>query len=530
MGATAIQRRVDGKPPQASRVGSNWRKLQDAWQASLPRRVAITASVLTILVALIGGILVMSQVRSGILAGKRQASIVEASTALQRMQNQLNDVDLRTQSVLDRMGQLAVDVAVSPSQYGVIVDTGSSRYASRGLLASSVPNSLTQAVQEGSSNLWITATTLQFQDGHSEPGIVIGSNLQAPNGMNFPIYFLFSMAGEQATLVLIQNALLTSGLVLIVALSLVTWLVSRQVTAPVQQASSVALRIANGDLGLRLPVRGSDEFATLARSMNQMASNSQRQIVQLEELSQMQQRFVSDVSHELRTPLTTMRMAADVLYDERAEFDATTARTAELLHDEIDRFEVLLADLLEISRFDAGAAELVIEDVDLVDLVAQEIAATDMLAKNWRTEIRFEHPPKVRVDADPRRIRRIVSNLLTNAIEHGESRPIDVMLASDDEAVALVVRDHGVGLQPGQEELVFHRFWRADASRSRQVGGGGLGLAISREDAHLHRGWLEASSDSGEGSTFRLTLPRSQSLPLTHSPLPLSPDELPAGE
>lgn len=489
----------------------------------MPRRVAITASVLTILVALIGGILVMSQVRSGILADKRQASIVEASTTLQRMQNQLNDVDLRTQSVFDRIGQLAVDASLSPGQHGVILDAGSSLYASRGLLASSVPESLSESVEGGALGLWVTPTALQYQDGHSEPGLAIGGNLQAPNGVNFPVYFLFSMSGEQATLVLIQNALLTSGLLLIVALTLVTWLISRQVTDPVQRASSVALKIANGDLGLRLPVRGSDEFATLARSMNQMAANAQRQIEQLEELSQMQQRFVADVSHELRTPLTTMQMAADVFYDERAQFDATTRRTAELLHDEIDRFEALLADLLEISRIDAGAAELTMEDVDMVELVTLEIAATAMLAKNWRTEVSFRHPVQARVDADPRRIRRIVTNLLTNAIEHGESKPVMVELDYDDEALALTVRDQGVGLTADQEELVFHRFWRADASRSRQVGGGGLGLAISREDAHLHGGWLEASGEPGKGSTFRLTLPRSQKVPLTHSPLPLEP-------
>jgi len=128
-------------------------------------------------------------------------------------------------------------------------------------------------------------------------------------------------------------------------------------------------------------------------------------------------------------------------------------------------------------------------------------------------------------EVDRRRVERILRNLLVNAVEHGEGREVVVTVAGDRDTVAVAVRDHGVGLAPGEEQLVFERFWRADPSRARTVGGTGLGLAISHEDARLHGGWLQAWGEKGRGSVFRLTLPRGAGQPLAGSPLPLGPDE-----
>jgi two-component system sensor histidine kinase MtrB len=239
-----------------------------------------------------------------------------------------------------------------------------------------------------------------------------------------------------------------------------------------------------------------------------------------------QRRFVSDVSHELRTPLTTVRMAADVLHDAREDFSGPTARSAELLQTQLDRFEELLGDLLEISRFDAGAAVLDAEPVDLRALVRRVVDGSAVLAERKGSDVLIVAPETACVaEIDPRRIERILRNLVVNAIEHSEGRPVVLKIAASADAVAVAVRDYGVGLKPGESSLVFGRFWRADPARARTTGGTGLGLAISLEDAHLHHGWLQAWGEPGGGSQFRLTLPRTAGMELVRSPIPLEPDD-----
>jgi two-component system sensor histidine kinase MtrB len=273
-------------------------------------------------------------------------------------------------------------------------------------------------------------------------------------------------------------------------------------------------------------VKREDDLSQLARSFNEMAESLENQIEQLEELSRVQQRFVSDVSHELRTPLTTIRMAADVLFGDRDSFDPATARSAELLQTQLDRFESLLVDLLEISRFDAGAAVLDVSVIDLSTLIDQTIDSVAPLAARLRVPVRFiSHERPSRVECDSRRIDRIIRNLLDNAIEHADPRGVQVELAGDDDSVAVTVRDKGVGLRPGESSLVFSRFWRADPARARTTGGTGLGLAIALEDARLHGGWLEAWGEPGKGACFRLTLPRAPGVELRTSPL-MMPEEI----
>jgi two-component system, OmpR family, sensor histidine kinase MtrB len=296
------------------------------------------------------------------------------------------------------------------------------------------------------------------------------------------------------------------------------------VVTPVRVAARTAQRLSAGLLDQRMKVDGEDDLARLAASFNQMAANLQRQIVRLEEMSRLQRRFTSDVSHELRTPLTTVRMAADLIFAERDAFDPTVARSAELLQAELDRFESLLTDLLEISRFDAGFAALDAEHTDLVPIVERVADQLAGLAERVGVSIVLRLPDTpVIAEVDPRRVERVLRNLVGNAVEHGEAKPVEVTLAADDAAVAVTVRDHGVGLKPGEERLVFNRFWRADPSRARQTGGTGLGLSISVEDARLHGGWLEAWGTPGGGAQFRLTLPVRAGDRLVAAPLPLIP-------
>ena len=214
------------------------------------------------------------------------------------------------------------------------------------------------------------------------------------------------------------------GVGLVLLISGIAWFVLRSVTTPIGEAADTSAKLAAGELKVRLPVRGEDELATLGRSFNAMADSIESQIKELADLSLVQQRFVSDVSHELRTPLTTIRLAADMINDQRDDFDPATARAAELLNAQVQRFEVLLTDLLEISRYDAGSVQLELEPTSLAHLAEDVIASMQQLADQHGTDVRLVAPGGYSpVEMDPRRVRRVVRNLLGNAIEHGEGRP-----------------------------------------------------------------------------------------------------------
>lgn len=499
------------------------RAVRRFWGSSLPLRMIIMTMVASVFVLVLSGYVFITQARNDLVESKKQASIIEASNVLRRMQTQLDDTDLGSDSLQERLGQLASEIGSQPSQFSVMIESAASIFMSRGLQADSVPDDLRQKLDANSEGSYVTLTEVSYTDNTAEPAVVIGGHLYAPSGQVFPVYLIFPAGNEQQTLQMLQRDLVSTGLLLLACLGAITYFVAREVSRPLRAAGKIAERIADGDLDQRMAVKGSDELARLATSMNNMGAELQRQIGQLEDLSRVQQQFVSDVSHELRTPLTTMRMATEVLHDSRDQFSPELARSVELLHGQEERFESMLADLLEISRFDAGAAQLSCDDIDLGDLVAAEISAQQAVAASAGSELNLHRSGPCVVEADARRVQRIVRNLLSNALNYGEHRPIDVQVAGDSTAVGLTVRDHGAGFEPGQAEQVFLRFWRADESRNRVIGGTGLGLAISLEDARLHHGWLDAWSRPGEGAQFRLTLPRTQQVVLDHSPLPARP-------
>jgi two-component system sensor histidine kinase MtrB len=359
------------------------------------------------------------------------------------------------------------------------------------------------------------------------PALVVGAPVTTRSGYDrFGLYLIFPLTSEQNQLAVFRQTLLLGGGVLAFALALIAFLVAGSVLRPIRRASAVAQRFAAGDMSERMPVRGAVELTAMARSFNGMADAIRAQIRQLEEFGRLQRRFTSDVSHELRTPLTTVRMAADTLHEGREDFPPHLARSSELLVDELDRFESLLGDLLEISRHDAGMADLNAEPVDVRSHVVACVAATGPVAAKSGVRIVTHLPPDpVMGEVDSRRLERILRNLLNNAVDHADGGIVDVEMAADADALAIAVTDHGVGLKPGEAGLVFNRFWRADPSRQRLTGGTGLGLAISLEDARLHGGWLQAWGQPGKGARFRLTLPRKQGKIVAASPLPLHPDD-----
>lgn len=498
------------------------------WWRSLPFRVVATVSVASALVLLLGGVLLMFRASQGVMAGKERASVTQAQSAINAAQQRLNDVDLTTPTdVSDLLTQLGVEMSNgggSSGQYEVVLFGPVSTYRSGDVSTDSVPQALRSKVS-ASDGTYQTPTTVSYDSSPSAPALAIGSALTVP-GSRYEVYLIFPLTQEVQTLGVLQNAAIVTGLLLVVLLTLIAALVSRQVVTPVRAARRAAERLASGNLDDRMQVRGTDDLASLATSMNYMASELQKQIQQLEELSRVQQRFVSDVSHELRTPLTTVRMAAEVLHEARDDFDPVAARSAELLQTELDRFEALLNDLLEISRFDAGVAVLTVDRVDLKDVVQRVIEANARFAEAAGSAINLHVSGTTTADVDSRRIERIMRNLVVNAIEHGEGRPIDIVIEGDDDAVAIAVRDHGVGFEAAQAKQVFHRFWRADPARARTMGGTGLGLSISMEDTRLHGGWMNAWGRPGMGAQFRLTLPRTAGAILEQSPLPLVPRDL----
>ncbi|NUS14561.1 MAG: HAMP domain-containing histidine kinase, partial [Streptomyces sp.] len=529
------------------------RPLQPAtrlWRRNLQLRVVAFTLLMSVGVVLLLGFVVIGQVRNGLLDAKEKAAERQASSGFSIAKTMATEAG----SAQDGSGPEQSGGQVNPSTW---LNSLVKQFASGGngvywiaALPSGAESGFDTTDTPLSPRWWGTMdydrtlseslrtavdtnngpvkqyTKLYLGDGPPRPALAVGKHLVGPKGYEYQLYYIFAFDQEQKTLGLVKGTLATAGIFVVVLLGAIAWLVTRQVVTPVRMAAGIAERLAAGRLQERMQVTGEDDIARLGESFNKMAQSLQVKIQQLEDLSRMQRRFVSDVSHELRTPLTTVRMAADVIHDARGDFDPVTARSAELLQNQLDRFESLLSDLLEISRFDAGAAELSAEPIDLCEVVRRVVDAAEPLAerKGSTVLIRGDALPVV-AEADPRRVERVLRNLVVNAIEHGEGRDVVVRLATADGAVAVAVRDYGVGLKPGEATRVFNRFWRADPARARTTGGTGLGLSIAVEDARLHGGWLQAWGEPGGGSQFRMTLPRTAGDSLRGSPIPLEPDD-----
>ncbi len=506
-----------------------WRR----WRRSLQTRVVTMVILLSALVAGGVGWMVMNQISAGLVNGRAEQAVAEARSETQSAQLRLS-ASSSSDSDPDSQVRQLVSVLVARGDikgYRVIVygPVGDSTASAQGVRSTPetplelVPQSLRKVVDSSPDLAW-TFTSIPAANGEV-PALAVGSSVVLPSdGGRYSVYYLFSLKREQDTIWLLRQALLTSGLLLVALVAAVVGLVIRQVIRPVRLARHVAELVAGGSLAERIPVRGDDDLARLATSFNQMSAALQTQFQQLEDLSRVQRQFVSDVSHELRTPLTTVRMAAEVLYDTREQLDPVAARSAELLQNELDRFEHLLTDLLEISRFDAGAMVLEPEPADLVALANRVVQSFEPVAGHRDVQMAVESAGEVVAEIDVRRVERILRNLIGNAIDHADGSAVVIRVAQDEEVVAITVRDRGVGLKPGQAAQVFNRFWRGDPARARTTGGTGLGLAISLEDARLHQGWLQAWGAPGAGAQFRLTLPRRSGEPVTHSPLPLVPE------
>ncbi|WP_428830203.1 MtrAB system histidine kinase MtrB [Corynebacterium auriscanis] len=499
------------------------------WQNSIQLRVIGSVLLASLLVTVILGFVLISFVGQQLLNTKYSAATEEMDRARVAVEEQINSsdasnpVDVRLSSaravLADRSG--GVDQSSTAVYDPVLIARDVNDGETIAPPSAKIPNELRRFVQQGQ-------VAYQYETfagpGGSYKALVIGSPVSSEiSGLE--LYLVMPLEAEETTLSLMRGLLTAGAIVLLVLLVVIAWVFSQQLTTPVRTASRIAERFAAGHLRERMVVTGNDEVARLAISFNDMAEKLSTQIRNLEEFGSLQRQFTSDVSHELRTPLTTVRMAADLINDNAENLDPLTARAAALMNKELDRFETLLGDLLEISRHDAGVANLSRERVDARGVVRSALAQVHVIAEEIGTTIEVNLPEEpVMVEIDSRRVERILRNLFANAVDHSEAKPIIVTMAVGKTALAVSVVDHGVGLKPGEEDLVFNRFWRSDPSRERRTGGTGLGLAIAQEDARLHGGRLEATGEPGVGACFRLTLPLVAGNQTEEAPLPLDID------
>jgi two-component system sensor histidine kinase MtrB len=498
------------------------------WRSSLTLRVVTFSLAGSLAVVGIVVVVLLNTITDGVVERAQEAARATGDQALTQIQQSLagSEQVLTAGKVYD-VAQAAIQRGVA-ADYLVTFATAAGNISTTGLdFDQSFPTALRVAVTTRPELVHSTPTRVGSAAG-SSPGLAIGAAIEA-GPTRFQVFLAFPFDREKQTLDDMRTALVLASGALMLLVGLLAFLVARMTLRPVRGARRAAERLAAGELTQPIPVRGTDDLARLAVSMNHMANQLQMRIHDLEQLSRLQQRFVSDVSHELRTPLTTVRMAADVLYDGRSDYPPIEARSAVLLHREVDRFEALLADLLEISRFDAGAAVLTLDETDAAEIVRSEVAGLAQVASANGSLIETtggEEP--IMAQLDVRRVARLVRNLLSNAIAHGEGRPITVTLAADDDVVAFAIRDHGVGFSTDEGKQLFNRFWRADPSRTRHLGGTGLGLAIAQEDVLLHQGWIHAWGRPGLGAQFRVTLPRRPDVVVASSPLPFAPPDAPS--
>ncbi len=523
------------------RWAAGWagRRLRHLWRSSLHFRVVLLTMVLCMVVMAFLQSFIYQRIADGLIEARTVSARQDAAYSARDLREQLDHTDktdpedirqftydlLWRQESQDGADSRQLILTTATDNPGGPAPTAT-LYTGAPLTV--VPSALRAALQQDPAHQHSVIVTVEDR-GAVVPALIVGSRITVPQLGDHELYYVFPLTREQQTLDMVKRTFILGVVVFVLLIGLVVYVVTRLAVDPVREAAVVAARISSGRLNERMTVRGEDDLAKLATSFNGMADHLQEQIRQLEDLSRVQQRFVSDVSHELRTPLTTIRMAAEVIHNGRQEFFPAVSRSAELLVEELDRFESLLADLLEISRFDAGVAVLERDEADLCRIVERVVHGVEALATSTGTTLRVigANQPR-RCEMDSRRVERILRNLVVNAIEYGEGKPVEIELGGSETAVAVSVRDHGVGLRPGEADLVFHRFWRADPARVRTSGGTGLGLAISMEDARLHDGWLHAWGEPGRGSRFRLTLPRVAGRPIGYPPLPLmdAPDEV----
>ncbi len=514
----------------------NGTRFATAVRSSLSLRSALIITAAALVVITLFALLVASQLRASTFEARRDQILDDAAVRFSSAQSVF---DLSTASTPDQIqeaarqtvegirssaagaGAVSVMLLRSPDasssiRINQIVDTDNDEL---------ITAAMRQAIHSSGGAQWQSVQIGAGTD-RSAPGILVGMDVELPRAGTHELYIVYSLASDQRQINMVMSVLFYAALPIILGLPIGVFSVLYQLLRPVRRTADAVKHIAAGDLEARVDVHGSDEMADLSRAFNEMASSLQVKIAEYDELSQLQQRFVSDVSHELRTPLTTIRMADSIIWDNRDSLPPGAKRSAELLHEQTDRMDSLFADLLEISRYDAQSADLEAEMTDLRLIVARVVEANAGLASRLGVTVSVNSPQdRCAAPIDVRRIERVLRNLLINALEFAERTRVDITIAATDTDVAVRVRDHGAGMSDETAARVFDRFYRADPSRQRTTGGTGLGLSIAAEDVALHHGTLEATGVIGRGASFLMILPRAESTSVSSRPLELWEEE-----
>lgn len=508
-------------------------RMRRLWRESLQFRALATAGVLMFLSFLAVGWSLSSQIATSLFENQKSQALQESISGFRNVQSVLNSSEMRSDSEIRRNVSrtlTVLDAGASGKRSWILVPLEGQgkqgfipeQSSDKSLNSSSIPTDFKNTVRDRSGVYWQTSTITTFENNRERtyPVLIVGTHVSIAQNPNYGLFTVYDMTDSSSTIAHINFVLFGGFCALLTLVLSVVWLVTRFVVRPITQTAITAERLAAGDLDQRVSIKGEDQAARLGISFNRMADSLQEKIVQLERLSTLQQRFVSDVSHELRTPLSTVRLGTELLYDSRENMTPMQVRSVELLHGQVDRFQSMLADLLEISRFDAGSAMLTIDTEDFIQVLSNILqeALPHLERTNTKLNVHTNHE-SIMVDMDRVRIERVLRNLLYNAIEHGESRPIDVYVDANATNLGIAVRDHGIGLSEDEAVQVFNRFWRADTSRKRTLGGTGLGLSIAAEDVRLHGGTLEAWGEKGRGACFTMNLPLVHGAPLGESPV-----------
>lgn len=378
-----------------------------------------------------------------------------------------------------------------------------------GFTLADVPRSLRTAVNEkqqvDSSNKAEYHLYWQRTVADDTPYLVAGTKVigGGPTG-----YMLKSLEPEAKDLNSLAWSLgIATGLALIGS-ALLAQAAATTVLKPVQRLGVAARRLGEGKLDTRLRVSGTDELADLSRTFNKAAEALEKRVADMAGRDEASRRFVADMSHELRTPLTAITAVTEVLEEElemeTGSMDPMIEPAVRLVVSETRRLNDLVENLMEVTRFDAGTARLVLDQVDLADQIT---ACID--ARAWLDAVDLDAERGIMARLDPRRLDVILANLIGNALKHGGS-PVRVAVHEEDDSILIAVRDHGPGIPEDVLPHVFDRFYKASASRPRSEGSG-LGLSIALENAHIHGGEITAANSPDGGAVFTLRLPRDAS-------------------
>ena len=502
---------------------------------SLSAKLAVAITLAALVLLLVFGIIVASQLRSSMFDTRKDAILADASLRFSSAQSVFSSSTATSPDQVQESARGAL-ASLKASAAGAGA-TNVALLRSEGTTASLRINQIEdeqmrglitpqmrEAVAQGGAQ-WQSVGIRASDSDKVSPGILVGTQVQLPRAGTHELYILYSLAADQRQVDVVLRVLVLSALPIIVTLPIGVFALLHRLLLPVRLTVSAATKAAEGDLDVRVEVHGADEMAALGRAFNAMTSSLQDTISRYDELAKLQQRFVSDVSHELRTPLTTIRMAEDIVWDNREDLPAHARRSAELLHDQTERMEQMLADLLEISRYDAASALLDAEERDLRPIVTRVVEACAELAQRQGVPVEVVAPARAAAEIDERRIERVIRNLVVNAIEHADGTRVTITVATSATDVACRVRDRGVGMTQEVADHVFDRFYRADTARARTTGGTGLGLAIATEDVAIHGGRLQAYGEPGKGASFLMTLPKHAGDEIASRPLALWEDE-----